>query len=199
MNINQFSPAKLNILHIITKLELGGAQKTTLELLARLDRSKYRLFLVTSPHGILTDEISKIPDIDTYLIPALKREISLFNDLKAFLKLSRYLKHKRIDIVHTHSSKAGILGRWVARFMRVPVVIHTIHGWSFHNSQNFLLRKLCIFLERLTARITDKLIAVAKSDIRKGEDSGIATDGKYNLIPYGLPLEKFTHHRVQFT
>lgn len=198
MRISSYSPheRKINTLHVITKLELGGAQRTTLDLLTRLDRSKYRLFIATSPYGILTEEISKIPDIAAYLIPTLKRQISPFNDLRTLLKLFGYLKRNRIDIVHTHSSKAGILGRWAAKLARVPVVIHSVHGWSFHKGQNCFLRRFYIFMERLTAKVTDKLLVVSKSDIRKGENAGIATNGKYALIPYGIQIEKFARHHV---
>lgn len=198
MQISNRSPGerRINVLQVITKLELGGAQKITLELLRRLDRSKYRLFLATSSRGILTEEISRIPEIDAHLIPTLKPQISLFNDFKTLLNLFHYIKRNRIDIVHTHSSKAGILGRWAAKFARVPVVVHSVHGWSFHKWQNYFLKRFYIFLERLAANVTDKLVLVSKSDIRKGESAGIATNGKYALIPYGIQTEKFTNNRV---
>ena len=70
--------------------------------------------------------------------------------------------------MHTHSSKAGILGRWAAYFAGVPVRVHTIHGWSFHNYQPFIKRHLFILIERITALITQRLVAVSQSDVSKG-------------------------------
>ena len=144
---------KINVLYVITKLELGGAQKSTLEIIRNIDREKYRLFLVTSPDGILVNEALKIPDLETYFIPTLRRQIAPIDDLKSLLKLSKYIKEKNIDIVHSHSSKAGILGRWAARLADVTIIIHTVHGWAFHQWQNWLGRKMYIYLEKSLAII----------------------------------------------
>jgi glycosyltransferase involved in cell wall biosynthesis len=112
--------------------------------------------------------------------------------LVALFKLISIFRKEDIDLVHTHSSKAGILGRWAARLAGVPIVVHTIHGWGFHNRQNFLIRGFYVFLERITAGITDRLIIVSESDIEKGLNAGIARADKYTLIRYGIPMQKFT-------
>lgn len=187
---------KLNVLHIITKFELGGAQKSTLFIAALLDKTRYNLSIVSSQDGILVCDALKIPKVDTTLLPALKRSIDPFQDLLALIKLTKFIKTKRFDIVHTHSSKAGILGRWAAKFAGVPIILHTIHGWSFHHRQNPLIRKLFVFLEQITAKITDRLIAVSKSDIKKGLDAGIGPKDKYALIRYGIPIREFSYCKV---
>jgi len=182
---------KLNILHIITKLELGGAQKSTLHTVDLLNKDRYNLSLISSNAGILIPEARSIPQIDLSLLPTLKRAVDPLKDFFALVGLIRLINNKKFDIVHTHSSKAGILGRWAARLAGVPVVLHTIHGWGFHQWQHPLTRKFFIFLERITAKITDQLIAISQSDIKKGLAAGIGAADKYTLVGYGIPLREF--------
>jgi glycosyltransferase involved in cell wall biosynthesis len=122
-------------------------------------------------------------------------------DMRALFKIRGILRDlKRMDsamIVHTHSSKAGILGRWAARFAGADVIIHTIHGFGFHDHQPSLVRKCMILLEKVTAMITDKLIAVSKANIKKGVDMGIFPPKKAVLIRSGIELEGFTGVRVK--
>jgi len=148
---------KLKVLHCITKLELGGAQKTTPDILRYLPRSLYSLSLATSPDGVLIDEAANIADVKVYLIPTLKRQIDPLSDLRTIVSLYRLFKKEMFDIVHTHSSKAGILGRWAAKFSGVPIIVHTIHGFAFYDSQNWFIKNLYILLEKITARITEAL------------------------------------------
>jgi len=187
---------RFNVLHIITKLELGGAQKSALYIVTLLNKDRYNLSLVTSNEGVLIPDALNIPKINVSFLPTLKRTIDPIRDFLTLISLTRFIKNKKFDIVHTHSSKAGILGRWAARFAGVPVILHTIHGWGFHDRQNLLMRRFFIFLERITAKITDKLISVSQSDIKKGLDAGIATADKYTLIRYGIPIREFTNCKV---
>lgn len=187
---------RLNVLHIITKLELGGAQKSALYIVTLLNKDRYNLWLVSSNEGVLVPDALNIPKINVSFLPTLKRTIDLIRDFLTLISLTRFIKNKKFDIVHTHSSKAGILGRWAARFAGVPVILHTIHGWGFHDRQNPLMRRFFIFLERITAKITDKLISVSQSDIKKGLDAGIATADKYTLIRYGIPIREFANCKV---
>lgn len=187
---------RLNVLHIVTKLELGGAQKSALDIVSILNKTKYNLSLVSSNEGILVPDVLDIPQINATFLPALKRTISPLKDFITLISLTRFIKKKKFDIVHTHSSKAGILGRWAAKLAGVPMILHTVHGWGFHHRQNPLTRRLFIFLERLTAKITDKLIAVSQSDIKRGLNARIGTEDKYVLVRYGIPLQEFTGCQV---
>jgi len=99
--------------------------------------------------------------------------------------------------VHTHSSKAGIIGRWAAKICGVPVIVHTIHGWSFNKYVNRFLSVLYIFLERISAEITTCLIAVSESDIAKGQCFKIGKPSQYTLIRYGVELDKFNAYTKQ--
>ncbi|MFC1709621.1 glycosyltransferase family 4 protein [Candidatus Omnitrophota bacterium] len=182
---------KIKILQIITKLELGGAQLSTLELIKGLDKNIYDVYLISSSEGILIDDALAIPNLNTHWLKSLEREVNIFYDLKTLLEIYRFIKSNKIDVVHTHSSKAGILGRWAAKLASVKLVVHTVHGWSFHGYQNRIVESFYMFLERVTAKITDKFIAVTRYDISKGLDNGIGVESKYSLIRYGIEKERF--------
>jgi glycosyltransferase involved in cell wall biosynthesis len=175
----------VKVLHIITQLELGGAQKNCLRILSGLDPKKYEIHLISSD-GLLVEEARAIPNLRLNLWSSLARLPNPLLDLFTFFALIIYMKREKISIVHTHSSKAGILGRWAARCARVPVVIHTVHGWGFHELVQSLFNDIYIFLERSTAKITTKLIAVSVSDIEKGLSRKIGTSDQYVFIRCGI-------------
>ena len=190
----------LPVVHIITKLELGGAQQNTLFTVAHLDRERFRPYLITNNKGILVSEAMALKDIKTFFLPELIREINPVMDMRALFKIRGILRSlKKNDsgmIVHTHSSKAGILGRWGARLAGADVIIHTIHGFGFHDHQSSLIRAFIILLEKLTATITDKFIAVSQTNIQTGIDKGIFPIQKATLIRSGIVLEEFSRIRV---
>lgn len=156
------------VCHVITKLELGGAQEIALYAVAHLDRGKFRPVLVAGPGGMLTEEAAELPGVQTVIIPSLGRNIHAFSDLLALFTLISLFRRLRPTIVHTHSSKAGILGRWAAWFARVPIVIHTVHGFGVTPAQPALLRRLFVLLERMTGWVTSHWIMVAQVDVQKG-------------------------------
>jgi glycosyltransferase involved in cell wall biosynthesis len=100
------------------------------------------------------------------------------------------------DIVHTHSSKAGILGRLAARLAGVPIILHTVHGWGFHERMGSLTRQVYILLERMMARTCEALVVVAARDEEKGLDAGIGVAEQYHLIRSAIPLEAFSPGEV---
>jgi glycosyltransferase involved in cell wall biosynthesis len=171
MNLNQ----RQKIVFILTKLELGGAQKHALDLIKGLDKDRFEVSLITSD-GFLYREAEGLTGLRLVIIKSLKREINIISDLRTFFKIYCVLQHLKPDIVHTHSSKAGLIGRWAAWFSGVPVIIHTIHGFGFNEYQKVAIRKLYIFLERITAFITDRLIAVSDNTLRQGLEAGIGLD-----------------------
>jgi glycosyltransferase involved in cell wall biosynthesis len=99
-----------------------------------------------------------------------------------------------MDIVHTHSSKAGILGRIAAKLAGVPVIIHTVHGWSFHDKMSRFKKKLYVSLERLASGFCDRMIAVTNLDIEKGLAEGIGSRPKYVIIRSGIDFGKFQNY-----
>ncbi|MEI6631407.1 MAG: glycosyltransferase family 4 protein [bacterium] len=181
----------VNLLYVITKLELGGAQTQLLSLIRRLDQQRFKVFLFTAIDGVLINEAQAIPGITLKKSRCLGRLINPFKDLLALIEIRRFIKKNDIEIVHTHSSKAGIIGRWGGKLAGAGVIIHTVHGWSFNDYQPSLIRLFFIWLERLTARFTDKLIVVSNCDKRKGLGNFIGEDNKYALIRYGIDYSKF--------
>jgi len=182
---------KITILYVITKLELGGAQKQLLSLMRHVNRGEFNLFLLTAREGLLLPEFSSIVDSTLKKSRWLERPLNPFKDLAALFEIFNFIKKNKIDIVHTHSSKAGILGRCAARFANVNAIVHTVHGWSFNDYQPIYLRIFFIWLERLTAKFTDKLIVVSEYDRHIGLKHGIGSENKYVLIRYGIDSEEF--------
>jgi glycosyltransferase involved in cell wall biosynthesis len=106
-----------------------------------------------------------------------------------------FLRKQRVDILHTHSSKAGILGRFAAALVRTPVVIHTVHGWGFHDYQPWPIRRLYILLERMAAPLTDSLFAVSHENIETGLAEGIGHRSQYRVVRSGIQLAAFRKPR----
>jgi len=182
--------ARINLLYVITKLELGGAQKQLLDLISSLDKTRYNVFLITAKEGILIPDAQAIPELTLELNACLERPINPIKDILALIKIGLFIKRNDIRIVHTHSSKAGILGRWAAVFGRCTL-LHTVHGWSFNDHQSAIIRGLFIFLERITAVFTHKIIVVCESDRKKGLRHNIGSIDKYALVHYGIDLSSF--------
>jgi len=174
------------VVHAITRLELGGAQQNTLYCVAAHDRSRFEPALVAGEGGILDGEARAIPDAEIRIVPWLRHPIHPFWDPVALVAMTRLLRGLRADLVHTHSSKAGILGRFAARLARVPAIVHTVHGWSFNDEQAPAVRRLYETLERAAGSFTDRIVVVAESDRRRGVEIGIGRPERYRLIRSGI-------------
>ncbi|RMF93710.1 MAG: glycosyltransferase family 1 protein [Candidatus Schekmanbacteria bacterium] len=194
------SDRKITVVHIITKLELGGAQQNTLYTVEHLDRGKFNVVLITASEGYLLNRALKIKNLDLYLIDELQREINPIKDYGAFKKIQKILKFKSESIgkqnmiIHTHSSKAGILGRWAAYLSGIAHIIHTFHGFGFNDYQPFITKKFYIFLERITAKITSKFIVVSNSNREKAIRLGIGDNDKFHLIRSGIRIEDYSRN-----
>jgi len=182
---------RINLLYVITKLELGGAQKQLLTLIRHLDKKRFHLFLFTAKDGLLLPEALSINGLTIKKSICLERPINPLKDLLALIEIHRFIKKNNIEIVHTHSSKAGILGRLAARLAKVKIIIHAVHGWSFNDYQPRVERLFFIWLERLSARFSDKLIVASNYDRQKGLDNHIGRENKYTLIHYGIDYTEF--------
>jgi glycosyltransferase involved in cell wall biosynthesis len=144
----------------------------------------------TGSEGSLIEEV-RAHGVPLTILPDLLREISPAHDLLALARMARLMRARRCDIVHTHSSKAGILGRIAARLAGVPVIVHTVHGWSFHDHMSTRVRRTYILLERMAASFTRAMIVVTHRDIDKGLREGIGRPEQYRLIRSAIPLEEF--------
>ncbi len=197
----------MRVCHVITEPELGGAQLSTLNILSRLKKDTFAVSIITSPKGILKPEYEGLKDVESFFSPFLKRPINPILDILAFMHIYSIYRRHKYNIVHTHSSKAGIIGRWAALLYnltecRLKVkgvrceVVHTVHGWSFNDYQAPVLKSLFIFLEKITARFTTKIICVSNKDIETGLRYKIASREKFVLIKYGIPLAEFRKSAV---
>lgn len=177
---------KIKCVHIITKLELGGAQDNTLFTLEALKPDKYEKVLITGKGGMLDGDVKKSSEFEKYFVGSLKRKINPFYDIVSLIWIFVILVKIKPDIVHTHSSKAGIIGRWAAFFARVPMIIHTFHGFGFNKFQNSLFRYSLILSERITALITTALVAVSEDNRKVALENGIGYRGDFEVIHSGI-------------
>jgi glycosyltransferase involved in cell wall biosynthesis len=184
------------VVHIITKLELGGAQQNTLFTVSHLDPGRFRPILITGEAGLLDDEARQLPGVEFHQVPELVRPIRPLADVRALYRLTRLLRQLKPRIVHTHSSKAGILGRCAARLAGVPIIVHTIHGFGFTPSQSWALRGILIAVERAVSRFTTRFIAVSESTRQAGIDLGLFSGDRCTVIRSGIDLQAFRHTQV---
>ena len=185
---------RLRVLHLITRLIVGGAQENTIASVERVDPERYDSQLWIGPQtgsegSLLADARSR--GIVVRVLPNLVREINPRRDALALVQLVRLLRREQFDIVHTHSSKAGILGRLAAKVAGVPHIVHTVHGWGFHDRMNPLLKNTYVTLEKMLQPWTRPLISVSNKTTRVGLDEGIGRPGAYRLIRSGIPLLRF--------
>jgi len=184
---------RLNILFVITQFIRGGAQREVLELLARLDRRRFQVGLACHPEGEWTKKGAALADA-FYPIPTLVRPISPLRDLRAAVHLFRLLRRERFDIVHTHTSKAGTVGRVAARVARVPVVLHTPHGTVFHESLlSPGMQRVIVRVERIPARWADCIITKSAYEADEYVRRGIAPREKFQTVHSGLDFGRLEH------
>jgi glycosyltransferase involved in cell wall biosynthesis len=171
------------VIHVITRLIVGGAQQSLIELCGGL-RDEFDLRIVTGPQtgseGSLHQRAAEAAPVT--VVNALRREISPRRDLLAVRALRRLLRQMDGDIVHTHSSKAGIVGRFAAAPLRAHVV-HTVHGWGHTPADPPLRRAVLIALERAAANRSDALVAVSGDTREEGLACRIGRRGIYHVIP----------------
>jgi len=185
----------MKICHVITRMIVGGAQENTLLTIRSHVEKGYDVTLVTGPspgrEGELLQRMS-VPGLKVVVFPELVRELSPMQDLKAALKLRSFFRRERFDVVHTHSSKAGIVGRWSAHSAGVPVVVHTVHGQAFHPHEKPWKNKLYILLERFAARYSCRIFAVAQAMIDQCVAAKVAPREKYKVVYSGMDMGAFS-------
>ncbi len=186
--------SKIKVLHIITRLIVGGAQENTMLTIAGLNDLGYAAELLsgptTGPEGeIVTEVIGK--GIELSITPNLVRNINPIKDLRAFFDIYHFIKAGKYQIVHTHSSKAGILGRLAAYFAGVPVIVHTIHGLPYHPFQNPLINLFYIIAEKIAGYVSDSIIAVSSNNAESAISKHIAPRFKFSVIRSGMKIARF--------
>jgi len=182
-------------MHIITRMILGGAQENTLYTCTGLRSSgRWEVELVTGPaegpEGELVDEARR-QGVAVTVMPEMLRAISPLADWRCYRRLVRMMRERRPAIVHTHSSKAGVLGRMAAARAGVPVVIHTIHGLPFHPYEKWWRNRIYIGAERYAARRSHRIICVADAMRRQALAAGVGRPEQYRVIHSGMETGTF--------
>jgi len=205
----------MKIVHIITRLILGGAQENTLITCKELAARGHDVTLITGPaigpEGELF-ELTKNQKYKTIIVDSLRRQINPLYDIPAYNQLKKLLTEIRPDVVHTHSAKAGILGRFAAfnlatellihkdkkmsatentEIKKRPKIVHGVHGLSFHEYQNCLLNKFYIAAERMAAKRTDAFICVADAMTKKSLAVGIGRPEQYTTAYSAIEEDDF--------
>lgn len=183
------SDRKIRVLIFITRLELGGAQKKQLYFMRHLSREKFDVSLLAGSGGMLDAEARQIPGARVFLWDSVRHQIHPFWDLWAVFKLARFLKKESIDVVYTHSSKAGVIGRLAARLAGVKVV-HHYHGFAFHERQNLILRAFYVAVEKFAAGCADLLLCDAHENIQKALANGIGRPEQFQVLRCGIDTQE---------
>jgi glycosyltransferase involved in cell wall biosynthesis len=190
---------RIRVAHVITRMIVGGAQETVLLAAALADRTRFDPFIVcgaeTGSEGSLHDEAER-RGVELVVVPELVREVDPKADALVIPALARLFRERRVDVVHTNSSKAGVVGRVAARRAKVPRVVHTVHGWPFHDHQRAAMVSVWKSLERRCAPLADALVVVADADRRKGLAAGIGVPGQYVTVRSGLELDLYDPQRA---
>lgn len=185
----------MRVTHLITRLVVGGAQENTVASVLGL-RERYHLNVrliagpTRGPEGTLEPLVRRIPELLT-IEPALVRPVHPWCDWLAYLRLTRRLRAQRPDLVHTHSGKAGVLGRLAARRAGVPLIVHTIHGPSFGAFQGRFANALFRGAEQWAGRVTTHFVTVADAMIEPYLAAGIGQRADYTRIFSGFDLAPF--------
>ncbi|MBI2962859.1 MAG: glycosyltransferase family 4 protein [Deltaproteobacteria bacterium] len=178
---------RATVIHVITELELGGAQEITLFTCRHLDRRRFEVHLITGRGGLLDADARAIPDLFLQFDDHLGRAVNFASDLRCLRSLTGRLRairrrSARPTIVHTHSSKAGILGRWAAFAAGADIRVHAIHGFGFHAGQPWWLRRAYQAAEQVTAPITDAFCPVSTANLEVARRLGLLRGGKPTLV-----------------
>jgi glycosyltransferase involved in cell wall biosynthesis len=185
---------KIRVLLVITRLTIGGDTNVVLDIASRLNPHLFQVDLAVGPvppEEVDLTHLAHERSIPVKYIPALVNNVNPWTNLKAVEQLYRLIRAGNYDVVHTHSSVAGVIGRLAAFLAGVPVIVHHVHGWGLREDMSFGVKMMYLSLERLCALCTNRLIAVSKATIRKGLAYRICREDKFTLIYNGITLQDF--------
>ena len=181
---------RIRVLLAITRLELGGAQRVVLHTARELDRRIFDVALCWGPGDLLDDEAAAIRDLERIPVPTLVRPVAPISDLRALASLRAAMRSFQPQVVHTHSSKAGVLGRLAARLEGMSTV-HTVHGFGFTPLQAAPTYFLFRSAEKTMARLTDHFVTVSETDRRRGIELGLFPPEKATVIRAAIDIGRF--------
>jgi glycosyltransferase involved in cell wall biosynthesis len=180
------------VLHVITRLDRGGSAENTLLCAAGVEG--FAAVVAVGPaqgEGSPTEARARERGVEFVAVPHLVRPIRPWRDLLALWELWRLMRRGRFALVHTHTSKAGLLGRVAARLAGVPRLVHTAHGHVFYGYYGPALSRLFVWLERWAARFTDRLIALTEAEMADQLRFGVGPAAKFAIIHSGVDFTPF--------
>lgn len=198
--------ARHKVVHIITRLDYGGSAQNTLLTVLGHDRTRFEPVVITGEAGredaqggrtATADNLRRLDkeQIRCHVLPSLVRRIDPLRDGLALCQLIRLLRAERPHLVHTHTSKAGVLGRLAAWWAGVPLVLHTPHGHVFYGHFGVVRSWLFLRIERWLARRTTALIALTEAERQDHLERGVGRADRVAVIPSGIDLARFRRAR----
>jgi len=196
--------AKIKVIHVITRFDKGGSAENTYLTVQGLDKERYDIVLVTgsSRKSQMSDQEIRAVEanlkalensgVRSVVIPELVRDPAPLSDCRALMRLCGLFRKERPVIVHTHTSKAGMLGRWAAFFVGIPIIVHTPHGHVFWSYFGKVKTAVFILLERWSARITARIVALTHREMMDHVRFRIAPEKKFGVIHSGVDLSRFS-------
>ena len=196
MDVCENLKRKIRVAHIISRMVTGGAEEDVLSTIQGLDKNRYDIDLIVGEEcNKNIFDISHESRFNIIQINGLKGKLNFFYDPIILIKLIILLKRNHYDIVHTHTTKTGILGRLAARIVRVPIIICRLQGTAIQTFSSKILNWALMFFEKLTGRFTDAYISVSEILSKNYKEKGIGTKTKYYTVYSGMNLDKFFNVR----
>jgi len=205
--IKQGSKAR-KVIHVITRLDYGGSAQNTMLTALGHDRALFEPLVVAGHRGgwdaqggqAATEENCRRLEkaaVRWMLLPSLTREVDPIKDAQALWQLIRLFRQEQPALVHTHTSKAGVLGRIAAWLARVPVIVHTPHGHVFYGHFGPIRSWLFLQIERVLSVLTDRMIALTEAERQDHLDRKVGTADRFAVVPSGIDRERFVQARIQ--
>lgn len=185
---------RLKVAQLITRMDWGGSPDIVRILCERLNPEIYNVSLISGPTLYPSkknrDFFEKFKD-NIICVKCLKREINIFDDIRAFFSLYRLFKKEKFDIVHTHTAKAGFLGRIAAKFAGTRIVVHTPHGHNLYGYFNIFVTSFIVILEKIASLFADRIIVLTNIEKRDMLRYNIGKPQKIEVIHSGLDLNRY--------
>ncbi|TWT80124.1 Alpha-D-kanosaminyltransferase [Planctomycetes bacterium CA13] len=181
---------RIRILHVQLFPMLSGVQRVSLEELRRLDPNVFDRHLLTCEPGPLSEAAAAL-GVTCHYEPRLKRSISPLNDFRTYQRLREMMRRERFDLVHTHSSKTGVLGRMAASAAGVPCVVHTVHGFAFPAAKYPAVRRFYQWCEKRCGQMTHALVCLNPDDRQIAINELEVDPSRVQVIANGVDIEAF--------
>ncbi len=176
---------KKKVCLMVTKGVWGGAQKYVYSIATNLPKNIYDVFVITGKGEILKNKLER-EGIKVYEITDLKRDISIFSEIKSFISLFKILKKESPDILHLNSPKAGGLGAFVGRILGIKKIVLTAHGWTFNEDRGVFSKIIIMIISWITVILCHKTIVIADKELKQARRMPFVDKNKITLIRNGL-------------